>query len=102
MKNCGKIFGVLAASCALGMAVPPQAVAVDDEEFKALKDLVTKQGQRLDQLEKSHEQDQKTIEQNQKVHEQDQQEIQHLKQRLDETQKTATEAQQKAEAASQV
>jgi hypothetical protein len=102
MKNCGKIFGVLAASCALGIAVPPRADAVDDDEFKALKDLVTKQGQRLDQLEKSHEQDQKTIEQNQKVHESDQQEIQKLKQQLDQTQKTATEAQQKAEAASQV
>jgi hypothetical protein len=103
MKIRFPMCGLLIAGCALGIALPPQAsAAIDDEEFKALKDLVIKQGQRLDQLDKAHEQDQKTIEQNQKVHEQDQQEIQHLKQQLDETQKTATQAQQKAEAASQV
>jgi hypothetical protein len=103
MKIRSQVLSVLAAGCALGLAVPPRAAAaIDDEEFKALKDLVTKQGQRLDQLEKTHQQDQKTIEQSQKVHEQDQQEIQRLKQRVDETQKTAADAQQKAEAASQV
>jgi hypothetical protein len=103
MKIQSKIIGLLAGVCLLGLALPPAAkAAIDDEDFKALKDLVTKQGQRLDQLENAHAQDQKTIEQNQKIHEQDQQEIQRLKQRLDETQKTATDAQQKAEAASQV
>jgi hypothetical protein len=95
------LLGVLATGCALVLA-PPQAAAIDDEEFKALKDLVIKQGQRLDQLEQAHDQDQKTIQQNQKIHEQDQQEIQSLKQRLDTTQKTAVDAQQKAEAASQI
>jgi regulator of replication initiation timing len=103
MKIQSKIIGLLAGVCLLGLALPPAVTAaIDDEEFKALKDLVTKQGQRLDQLENAHAQDQKTIEQNQKIHEQDQQEIQRLKQRLDETQNTATDAQQKAEAASQV
>ncbi len=80
----------------------PAHAAVSDEDFQALKDLVTKQGQRLDQLEKQHAQDQQTIQENQKVHDQDQQAIQKLKEQLDTTQKTATEAQQKAEAASQV
>ncbi len=76
--------------------------AVSDEDFQALKDLVTKQGQRLEQLEKAHTNDQQTIEQNQKVHDQDQQEIQKLKQQLDSVTKTATDAQQKADAAAQV
>ncbi len=98
MKLHSKIYGVLAAGCALSLTLPARA-AVDEEDFKAFKDAVNK---RLDQLEKTHEQDQKTIEQNRKVHEQDQQEIQRLKQQLDQTQKTATDAQQKAEAASQI
>jgi hypothetical protein len=105
MKIRSQLSSVLTAGCVLGLglALPPHvAAAVDDEEFKALKDLVIKQGQRLDQLEKAHDQDQKTIQQNQKVHEQDQQELQRLKQRMEETQKTAADAQQKAEAAAQI
>jgi len=102
MNYLSRSVGLLSVGCALGLILPPQAAAIDDADFQALKDLVTKQGQRLDQLEKSHQDDQKTIDQNQKVHEQDQQEIQRLKQQLDQTQKTATDAQQKAEAASQV
>lgn len=76
--------------------------AVSDDEFNTLKDLVTKQGQRLDQLEKDHQADQEKLQQSQKVHEQDQQQIQKLQQQLDQTQKTADSAQQKAEAAAQV
>lgn len=91
--------GILAAGCAVSLALPPCALAVTDEDFNALKDLVIKQGQKLEQLEKSHDQDQKTIEQNQKVHEQDQREIQRLKDQVQETQKTAQDARQKAEAA---
>src|SRR5258706_15609867 len=98
-----KFIGTLAAGCALGLALPPYAAAaIDDADFNALKDLVGKQGQRLDSLEKVHDQDQKTILQDQKIHEQDQREIQNLKQRLDLTQKTANDAQQKAEAAPQI
>jgi hypothetical protein len=85
-----------------GFASSMHAAAVTDDEFKALKDLVTQQGKRLDQLEQAHERDQKTIQDNQKIHEQDQQEIQKLKQQVDETQKTATNALQKADAVSQV
>lgn len=85
-----------------GLAPAMHAAAVTDDEFKALKDLVTQQGKRLDQLEQAHERDQKTIQDSQKIHEQDQQEIQRLKQQVDETQKTATNALQKADAVSQV
>src|SRR6516164_7252512 len=103
MKNRSHILAVLPAICGLSAVLAtPAAGAVSDDEFNTLKDLVNKQGQRLDQLEKSHEQDQKTIDEGKKVHEQDQKEIQNLKQRLDETQKTATDAQQKAEAAAQI
>jgi hypothetical protein len=103
MKNRSHILAVLPAICGLSAVLAtPAAGAVSDDEFNTLKDLVNKQGQRLDQLEKSHEQDQKTIGEGKKVHEQDQKEIQNLKQRLDETQKTATDAQQKADAAAQV
>ncbi len=90
---------ISAAACALGLAAAPGAQAVTDDEFNALKELVTKQGQRIDDLEKAHSQDQQTIGQNQKLHEQDVQEIQRLKQQVQETQQTATAAQEKATAA---
>lgn len=102
MKNSSYFLatGLVVGALTLGLA--PRAAAITDEDFNSLKDLVTKQGQRLDQLEKLHDQDQKTIQQDQKLREQDQQQIQQLKQQLGETQKTATDAQQKAEAASQI
>lgn len=103
MKIRKQIAGVLAAGCAMGVALPPRAAAaVSDEDFNQLKDLVTQQGQeqkkqdhRIDQLEKTHEQDLKT-------HEQDQQKIQELEKELGETQVIATNAVQKADAVAQV
>ena len=84
----------------LAMALTPRATAaVDENDFNALKDLVIKQGQRIDQLEKAHEQDEKALDQTKKVHQQDQQQIQELKQQAGETQKTASEAVAKADAA---
>ena len=97
-----KVIGMIAAGCALGIVVPQRTLAIDDAEFNALKDLVNKQGQRLEQLERAHDQDVKNLDQNRKIHEQDQQEIQSLKRLLDATQKTASDAQAKAEAASQI
>jgi hypothetical protein len=88
--------------CLMGAMPHTLIAAVTDEEFNALKELVTRQGQRIDQLEQTHNQDQRKIEETRKVHQQDEQEIQNLKQRLEQTQKTATDAQQKAVAASQV
>jgi hypothetical protein len=102
MKSRFEWRGVLIACFMANRCLELRALGVTDEEFKALKDLVTQQGRRLDELEKSHDQDQKTITQDQKIHEQDQQEIQQLKQQIQDAEKTATDAQQKAEAASQV
>lgn len=91
-----------AGSMAFALTLTSVATAaVSDDEFNALKDLVTKQGQRLDQLEKTHQADQDKLQQSQKIHEQDQQQIQKLQQQVDQTQKTADAAQQKADTAAQ-
>ena len=102
MKMCSLILGA-AAACVLGVALTPRAAAmISDEDFNALKSMVTnqdqrigQQDQRIGQLEKLHEQDQQT-------HQQDQQTIQQLQQRLGETQTLATNAEQKAEAAAKI
>lgn len=95
MRIHTRVCGLLAAGCALGVALTPRAAAVTDEEFNALKNMVQQLGEKVQKLEQSHDQDQKT-------HDQDQQQIQRLKEQVGETQKTATDAQQKAEAATQV
>ena len=88
MKIHSMVLGAVAAGCAMGIVLPPIAPAsVSDEAFNALADLVNKQGQALEQLKKTHEQDQ--------------QQIQQLQQDLGQTQVLATNAVQKAEAASQ-
>jgi hypothetical protein len=104
MKTRSFALGCAAACCALVMALPVStAAAIDDQQFNELKDLVTKQGQkiekqdqRIDQLEKTHAQDAQVHAQDQKAHEQDQQKTQELEQKLGETQRTAADAQQKA------
>jgi hypothetical protein len=96
MKIRSKIFGVLAAGCVMGIALPQRAAAeVSDEDFNALKDAVQQLSDKVQKLEQTHEEDKK-------MHEQDQQKIQQLQQQVGETQKAATEAQQKAETAAQV
>jgi len=96
MKISSFILGVAAAACVLGVALTPRVAAmISDEDFNALKSMVTNQDQRIGQLEKLHEQDQQT-------HQQDQQTIQQLQQRLGETQTLATNAAQKAEAAAKI
>ena len=94
MKILPGVFRGLAATCIIG-AWAPHAMAVTDEEFNALKELVIKQGQRIDQLEK-------TDALNQKVHAEDLREIQQLKQKLEDTEAVATNAAQKAESAVQL
>jgi hypothetical protein len=94
MKIHTRVFGILAAGCALGVALTPRAAAVTDEEFNALKNMVQQLGEKVQKLEQTHDQDQKT-------HDQDQQQIQRLKEQLGETQKTVTEAQQKVDAVEQ-
>ena len=96
MKISSLILGAAAAACVLGVALTPRAAAmISDEDFNALKSMVTNQDQRIGQLEKLHEQDQQT-------HQQDQQTIQQLEQRLGETQTLATNAEQKADAAAKI
>lgn len=94
MKSHTRFCGILAAGCALGLALTPRAQAVTDEEFNTLKNMVQQLSEKVQKLEQVHEQDQKT-------HEQDQQQLQRLKHQLGQTQKTATEAQQTAQAAVQ-
>jgi len=96
MKIRSQIFGMLAATCVIGIVLPPRAAAeVSDEDFNALKDAVRQLSDKVQKLEQTHEEDQK-------VHEQDQQKIQQLQQQVGETQKAATDAEQKAETASQM
>ena len=99
MKNSSVrsvLIGAVASGCALGLVLPPQASAtVSDSDFKALKDLVTKQGQELQQLQKVHNRDQQ-------LHQQDQQQIQQLQQQILQTKTVATNAAAKAEAASKI
>jgi hypothetical protein len=86
MKMRSMILGVAVAGGVVGMALTPRMPAmISDEDFNALKSMVTNQDQRIGQLEKLHEQDQQT-------HQQDQQTIQQLQQRLVETQTLATNA----------
>jgi hypothetical protein len=92
MKISPQIFGVLAIGWAAALTLPQSAFAVTDEEFKALRDLVIKQGQKLDELEQKHIQDQQ-------IHQQDQQKIELLQRQLGETQVTVTNAMEKADAA---
>jgi hypothetical protein len=91
-RTYSRLAGTVAAVCALSLAQPPTARAVTDEDFNALKDAVSKMGQKLDDLGKQHEQDQK-------VHEQDQQQIQQLRQQVGQTGDAATNAIQTAQAA---
>lgn len=86
---------LLLCVCAITTLFSHHANAVTDEEFNALRDLVIKQGQRIDQLEKTHDVDAKK-------HDEDQQQIQQLKDQLRETQTIATNAAERAEAAAQV
>jgi hypothetical protein len=80
------------------MALQPviAAAAVDDQQFNELKDLVSRlsqkvddQGHRIQQLEKTHEQDAQ-------IHTQDQQKIQELEKTLGETRQTVSNVQQTA------
>jgi len=83
-----------AALAALTIALPVRtAAAVDDQQFKELKDLVTKLGQktekqdqRIDQLEKTHAQDQK-------AHADDQKKIQELEQKVEEARRIEADVQ---------
>src|SRR5271166_5872336 len=93
MKKHSLILGALAAGC---VAVPRHASAqVSTNDFNALRDTVQTQGQEIQELIRSHQQDQQ-------VHEADQKKIESLEQQLGETGATATNAQAKAEEVARV
>lgn len=90
-----KAFGVATTACVLAQGAFPARAEVTDEQFNELKNLVIKQGQklqeqdkRIDDLEKTHAQDQKT-------HEEDQQKIQQLQQQINTNANTAATTEQK-------
>ncbi|HEX9046137.1 MAG TPA: hypothetical protein VF988_03850 [Verrucomicrobiae bacterium] len=88
MKIRSLIIGATAGGCALGALAPAKlSAAPSDEAFNALSDMVAKQGQMIQELMKTHQQDQ--------------QQIQDLKQQVSQTQELATNAVEKAEAAAQ-
>ncbi len=60
MKIRSLMFGVLAAGCR--RLAPTASAQVSDEDFNALKDMVQKLGQQVQELMKTHDQDQKTHE----------------------------------------
>ncbi|HLH56500.1 MAG TPA: hypothetical protein VKY92_23140 [Verrucomicrobiae bacterium] len=92
-----RIPRVVLIGCITAIAPWHASAGISDEEFNALKNLVIRQGQRLEELEKARTRDQVILDEDRKRHEQDQREIEQLKQQLEQTRKTATDA-----AASQV
>ena len=88
MNTGRKMLGLLAAGCALGVAIPASvSAAVSDEDFNALKTLVQQMNSKLQSLEQTNQLDQQIIRQ--------------LQQKLTETQQTAAQAEQNSLAASQ-
>jgi hypothetical protein len=88
VKIRAKVLGVLAAGCLTGIALAPRAAAeVSDADFNNLKAMVEQLSQKVDGLEKTHEEDQRKIRQ--------------LQSQLGETEKTAVAAQKKAETIAQ-
>jgi hypothetical protein len=89
-------FGLVAAVCAVSIALVPQArgAEVSEDDFKTLKEEVRKLRDKVDNLEKLHETDQH-------VKQKDQEQIKQLQDKLGETQTTAAEAARKADVATQ-
>lgn len=95
-------FCALVISLLIALPCSSSATAISEEEFQQLKDLVNKQGQRLDQLEQAHAHDQQLMQQSEKIHQQDRQEIQKLKQQLLDAQQTASSTQARSETPAEV
>ena len=86
---------MMAAGCALGMALPPRASAeVSDADFNALKEVVQKLSDQVQSLQQTNIIQQET-------HAQDVQQLQQLQAKLAETQQIATNAELKSIAAMQ-
>jgi hypothetical protein len=82
------IFGILAAGCVMGIALPPRAAAeVSDEDFNKLKAAVEQLSQKVEGLEQTHEKDKEKIRE--------------LQSQIAKTEKTAGAGEYKAEATAQ-
>jgi hypothetical protein len=90
MKTHCWMFGLVTAGCTFCMMLPPRAIAeVNDTDFNALKETVSKLGEQVQDLQQSNQVQQQ-------IHQQDVQQLQHLQQKLTETQQVATNAEQKS------
>jgi hypothetical protein len=88
MKTRRFMFGLLAAGCAMSVALPTTITAtVSDADFNALKDMVQQMNGKLQSMEQTNMLDQQTIQQ--------------LQKQLGETQQIAADAEQKSVAAVQ-
>jgi len=89
------MFGLVITSCALWMALPPQATAqVSEADFNALKDAVQKLSEQVQSLQQTNVIQRQT-------HEKDVEQLQQLQEKLAETQQIATNAEQKSIEAAQ-
>jgi hypothetical protein len=95
MKSSRLMLGMMAASCTLGLVLPPRASAVvSDADFNALKDAVQKLSEQVQSLKQTNQ----LVE---KIHEQDVQQLQQLQVKLAETQQMATNTEQRVIEAAQ-
>jgi len=93
--------GYAAVCCLIAITLSAQrALAVDDQQFKAMQEMVNKlaekvekQDERINQLEKTHSQDLQAHQQDQNVHATDQQKIMELEKKVGETQRTVSDVQ---------
>jgi hypothetical protein len=89
------IFGMMAAGCAMGVALVPRALGeVSEADFNSLKETVQKLGEQVQILQQTNV----IVEQ---AHEKDIEKIQQLQEKLAETQQLAADAEQKGVAAAQ-
>jgi outer membrane murein-binding lipoprotein Lpp len=62
VKIRAEILGILTAGCVMGIALPSRATAeVSDDDFNKLKTVVEQLSQKVEALEKTHEEDQQEI-----------------------------------------
>ena len=97
MKNTTKtsrwLVGLVAATCAAGLALPTQSLAqVSEADFKALQEAVRLLSDKVQKLEQTHEADTQT-------HQKDTEQLQQLQKKLAETQQSVATATQKGAAA---
>ncbi len=95
MKTRRWIFGLAAASCAMGISLPPRATAeVSDADFNALKEQVQNLSQQVQSLQQTNVLEQQT-------HQKDMEQLQQLRSKLAETQQVATNTEQRLVEAAQ-